>query len=296
MILNSLEGVKYYFKFSTIIFDVVTRLCLCYTGAIMSTIMVALILALAQVPSAGQKNKEAVNTQGTKKAESSKPAPPSPSVTVNESVDCPPSESHCEGQTTESPKKSHDALDWINGIATCVIAAFTIFAAIAVGWQVKTSRQIERAWISVEIKHDIKTDDLIWRVLKVRSLTFDCKFVNRGRTPAKLVSCQICSEVRPIESLTPQPNFGADMKVLNGIVVTPNDHESENVTINNELIEKFNNKRGEIFIYGVVNYLDAFGVKHYSRFRFHYPYLGKIEPSDEIPISKDGPTSYHEAT
>ena len=46
MILNYLEGVKYYFKFSTIIFDIVTRLCLCYTGAIMKqTLLVAFMAA-----------------------------------------------------------------------------------------------------------------------------------------------------------------------------------------------------------------------------------------------------------
>jgi hypothetical protein len=134
------------------------------------------------------------------------------------------------------------------------------------------------------------------KLLDLTAANFDCKFFNRGRTPAKLISCKIRSEVCTPESLPPHPSFGIDTINLNGIVVTPNDHERQEISIDEATLKQFGESKRDIFIYGVVDYLDAFKRKHYTRFRFRARFLEKIEPSDEIYLLKDGPASYHEAT
>ena len=127
----------------------------------MNAIIIAFMLALAQLPTPGQKHKEAPNAQEAKQTKSHEMAPTSPAPIIIDQVgNCPPSENKQQDDANNAASKAHDWLEKFNGASTGIIALFTVLAVIAVTWQVITSRQIERAWISVEIENNTKLDEV----------------------------------------------------------------------------------------------------------------------------------------
>jgi hypothetical protein len=72
---------------------------------------------------------------------------PSP---VRKTFDSEPPKKPNESIATDSPDDPPKWINGLNAVSTAVIAVFTVLLFVAVAWQIRTSKQSERAWVAVK--------------------------------------------------------------------------------------------------------------------------------------------------
>ena len=314
MILNYLEGVKYYFKFSTIIFDIVTRLCLCYTGAIMKqTLLVAFMAAfLTSNPTV----KPDANPSKCNEASDKKSVPSV--VILNDSKAAAEAPQHNQ----EAPKW-YRTIEWANwalvfvGVltgyavwrqtkqtalaakATREAADATKDAAKAALLNAKAFINSERPWIigSPSMPKLERPKDL--RVI----LVYASSVKNIGRTPAKILEIGLaCRKSNSLDLIPPIPVYEKrEVLFYNKILLIPSD--SFTVTTVIEFSDRdFDSLRPQgkgllLYAHGYIKYMSALGEFHETCFVHYYHIPGPFELQKEgWRLLAEAPEAYYKAT
>ena len=253
------------------------------------------IVHATQVPSASQHSKEAPDAQQTQKRESPKSNPAPNAIIGQDVIHAQPSKEKREAQKNDPTDNPHRKLDWLNGISTLVIAAFAVVTAIAVIFQVRTARRIERAWITVTIRHDTEMDKIVSQLLQVETANLECVLLNCGRTSAQLTRFAVHNCVSKALDPNREPEYGEYVQ-LDGMVLAPNDSFPMPIQIKQATLRAFDINSGNLYVYGIVHYLDAFNKRHFTRFCLSSPTLVGREPATEIFFRRGGPPIYSRAT
>lgn len=231
-------------------------------------------LRLIPTPAAENKGKQDPKGNTSLSRESEERIPVEPTVTQKAFFNCEPSKQDSNPQTASAPYQPRKWIEWINAISTVVIAIFAVITAIAVGLQVKTARNSERAWIlgTPSLKSKL-------RVGAPRTgFVFTWSFKNVGRTPARLVETDAVSwRVKDVKTIPKTPKFEGKPVPLNNFLLVPNDSigfgglvEPFGDELTREEIDEITGMKLTLIAFGYVTYLDQFGKKHTTRFCHTY--------------------------
>ena len=253
------------------------------------------IMQAAPPPSTGQHLKETGDAQQTEKRESKKSSPTSNTVVGQDVIHAQPSQEKREGQKNDPADNPHRKLDWLNGISTLIIAIFAVITAVAVIFQVVTARRIERAWITVTIRHDTEEDKFISKILDIDTANLECVLLNCGRTPARLTSFAVRNCVSKSLEATDEPDYGKCVE-LDSMILAPNDTVPMPHRIQESTLRLFDGDNGDLYIYGVIHYLDAFKKSHFTRFCLCSPHMEGRILNPELFFRRGGPSIYSKAS
>jgi hypothetical protein len=129
----------------------------------------------------------------------------------------------------------------------------------------------------------------------------ECIITNCGKTPARLTRFRFRYEsAEDKTALAKLPDYGDAGKVMDEMLLAPNDSNPERIHIDSKALHFFDKKAGWLHVYGIVNYLDAFNKKRYTRF-CHSCYIpfDEISPDvvpSELVFMRSGPPAYNKAT
>lgn len=180
----------------------------------------------------------------------------------------------------------------IVGFIQALILAGTIWAVIH---QSNTSKNSERAWIIVSIRHDTEMDDVIKKLLHVDTANLECVLLNCGRTPARLVRFAVRNLVSRDLGSEAEPNYGEYVQ-MDEMLLAPGGSEPVPVRIEENTLKRYDADQGDLYVYGVVYYIDAFNKQHFTKFCLVSPFLAGREAGMEIVFHRGGPAAYNHAT
>jgi hypothetical protein len=186
---------------------------------------------------------------------------------------------------------------WVDEVAaysTLAIAFFTLVTIAVFLYQTKTTRDVERAWVSASLAK--VPEQLDWVTLppfgnwKIRY-----SYKNSGRTPARVESILATFKCVPkLADMPEEPDYGACTTIqeipAKGWLIVPEDTFPMNITyVGKDGPNKMTQaeidavRKGEAILicYGIVKYRDAFNRSHETRFCHIYeltstqpPYFG----------------------
>jgi hypothetical protein len=227
-------------------------------------IIVCIVLASSvladQAKSAGGKDGETNNATETASQTGGKTKPPQVSA-VRAPPDKSAPEQNGQSQTNGATKDSPEWENFLNAIATAVIALFTIALFVGVVVQIRTSRNIERAWVVVDIKHEgreLTNTTIIGDILgESTSIPLRCISLNGGRSPAWVIEKRIAFEIFENADAVPRTSPIKRTRVFDDIphAVYTQEHS---VRANMPIAQGRLTETNIGVIYGVVRYRDIF--------------------------------------
>lgn len=231
---------------------------------LIALLVLAIPLRAYQTPSTGSKNSSSNYTAQTTH-QAYKGLDSSSLRAVDKPADARPRENAEQQETSRPPGDPPKWVDFLNAISTAVIAAFTVLLFAAVIWQTKTTRDLERAWITANLEFwergrlHIVNYDAAEHGIKKESVTVHLKLTckNRGRSLARIDDILGRSDVgskptegKPTESslanLGEMGALQADSEAFRGIELTCEGRHREGTWV---------------FVYVLIKYRDIFG-KH----------------------------------
>jgi hypothetical protein len=186
---------------------------------------------------------------------------------------------------------------WVDEVAaysTLAIAFFTLVTIAVFLYQTKTTRDVERAWVSAAV---VKLPErLDWITLpSYGSWTIRYSFKNSGRTPARVESILATFKCVPkLADMPKEPDYGECSSIqeipAKGWLIVPEDTFPMNITfigkdgpnkMSQAEIDAIRKGEAALICYGMVKYRDAFNRSHETRFCHVYeltntqpPYFG----------------------
>lgn len=157
----------------------------------------------------------------------------------------------------------------------------------------------EKAWIFVEVRQNAERSMRVGAFVGGHAVCLECVITNQGRTPARLVDFQVRQESLAEEAALPEtPDYGNEALNMDEMLLPPNDSIREEFRAAADKLRFFDSNEGCFYVYGVVNYLDVFGTKRYTRFCYTcwFPFLVDSLNVDELSFRRDGPHAYNRAT
>lgn len=115
-------------------------------------ILILLSTLANQTQSARSEHEHADKTSPINSSEAQKSEDGTQTVISQQTIYSGKSEADGESQAAKAADPPHDWIDRLNAFSTFVIALFTILLFVGVIWQVRTSREIERAWVMTELR------------------------------------------------------------------------------------------------------------------------------------------------
>jgi hypothetical protein len=266
-----------------------------------------LVVALRLIPTPATENQSKQNPKSSaaQNRESGECKPVEPTVIQKTFFNCEPSKQDENSQTANGAYQPHKWTERINAISTVVIAVFAVVTAIAVGLQVKTARNSERAWIIVTPKNWnpplASYDPAIGGVIPLN--VFEPAIKNVGRTPAKIMEIATKYErLERMEDLPNEPNYGQTGR-FDGMILVPQDSMGQRYILTPSgsmtVQERYAVQNGHAFLYayGFVAYKDAFGKSRYTRWGYKYDFpQGGMVSIHQPSFQRGGPPKYNEAT
>jgi hypothetical protein len=162
----------------------------------MATLTIILLLSVIPLGAyrtqlTGSKDENANETSRLKTAPKNKPQNDTPTVMQQQATHGETGEQECHGQTAKSSNDPSGWTEYVNAFSTLAIAIFTILLFFAVVWQTRTTRSLERAWITANLdwfekgRLRIANNDSTETGESVAiTLKLTCK--NRGRSLARI--------------------------------------------------------------------------------------------------------------
>jgi hypothetical protein len=221
---------------------------------------------------------------------------------------------HGEAQN-EQKSNGHPSVrsDAVSAYSPAIIAAFTLVTMLAFLYQIRVTRNSERAWIGIsEIEPQ---EQLYWIQFPPNSdvLSVTQHFRVRGRTPARITEIYSrCCIVNRIEDLPSRPEYRTGDRVgyqhipQDGLIVPPDEEVSVVVEFEgldgrkSPTVEQITNVRQRaaiLVLYGVVRYRDAFNRKHETRFCYVFdPALRNPGSPSVGRFVIGGPSAYNKTT
>jgi hypothetical protein len=247
----------------------------------------------AKCQQGGPTKAEYAQARETKKAEPSAPVLKSHEEAVSRQAT-----SDGKEKAERAGDPAHDWIDWLNAFSTLVMAVFTILVAVFIGRQVRTTRSIERAWMtgSPRFKNFEGPPE------PGQGLLYACSLKNVGRTPARILETALA--VRKADSLAVipvEPRYvGPEQLSINRPVIAPNDSfmiTAAAASFTPEDYVALKNRKLVLYAYGYVKYTDVFGRYRETRFCHYYRIPGIQEAQGEgFQLCVEAPKSYNRAT
>jgi hypothetical protein len=202
-----------------------------------------------------------------------------PSTNPNEAI---------AGSTSDDPQ---EWVNFLNAISTAVIAVFTVALFLGVIKQITTSRNIERAWVMVEIQPDLeKPSDGRLQVFEssgtdgdstaAMNVVLNCS--NAGKTPAWIE--EVIAKFEMVKSLPETPNFESAQSIQRSTIplgMAEGGTVPHTQKIRWTPIAKGHQNTDEMaVIYGRVAYRDIFGRQRTTTFGYKLRPHGGLERLD----------------
>jgi hypothetical protein len=152
-------------------------------------------------------------------------------------------------------------LNWIT-IGGGIIAVGALIAVYAQLQMMKTSLHVsERAWITV------KGITIANPLAEGEAATIIAGFENSGHSPALQMTVTNAVTVGDIKTLGDMPKFPDDPN-RSLVAIGPNSKTTVNIRhlITREDISNLQAKKASLYSYGIINYADIFGTKHWTTF------------------------------
>jgi hypothetical protein len=178
-------------------------------------------------------------------------------------------------------------------------ATFTGFMCWLIYKQTQTTKELERAWISVEVRHDTEASKHLTNFIGGSAVSLECLIRNRGRTPARLTKCKVVQESLAEGITLPEnPDYGTNMKNMDQMLLSPDDTIQEAFHAEADKLSFFERNEGNFYVYGVVYYLDAFGTERYTRFCYisWFPLTSDLLSISELFFRRGSLRAYNKGT
>lgn len=186
-----------------------------------------------------------------------------------------------------------DDLDYVGAIGTLILAVGTLGLAFYAGLQVKALKDGERAWMVAQM------ENLPEEIVPRNVLRLACHIKNLGRSPALLTvkgeSCRVEAAeytlplpLQSYENTTEWKEGGATIPPNGEIVV------ASYLTADKTALVYDGGK--VLWVYGFVEYRDAFKRHHRTRYCFRYSPRKGGEDAFSMGFYPDGPPEYTECT
>jgi len=244
----------------------------------------------SQTPPAGNEHKQTDQANAHANKETAKPENSPNAVIGQQIINSEPSKHPSKDETADTAQHPHDWIDKLNAFSTFVIAAFTIFLFWGVVLQIRTSRHIERAWLTIKVG-DIVQGELEFRYAKV-------PIKNTGRTPARVKRIVVTSMLIPF----PKQGWGRPGELPTEFTLGHSDHtmvvEGRDFVIppggehmmyamifNTEwgtLTKKLSEGKQSWYVYGFVEYFDTIKGREIHKTGFCEIYWVADEPSKDV--------------
>ncbi len=176
----------------------------------------ALIPLTPQAQTAGGKHEQRNDAGISQDKESRESRGGCPAVIQQQTCYPVPGEQKGQSQTANNATNPRNWVEYINASSTAVIAIFTILLFVGVLWQIRTNRDIERAWIIVNpIEHAPaivpipETGDPLDDAHQPKRNIFAASIKNTGNTPAKLLESKMAyRQAASLKDIPAKPCFG----------------------------------------------------------------------------------------
>ena len=166
-----------------------------------------------------------------------------------ETFNCEPCEQKRQPDTSQATENPRSAPSWVNPYSTLAIAGLSLLTLVVLWRQFFLIRDIERAWVLVEIGETpvIPPTKIIWLMPKVR---------NRGSTPARIQKVSIRSRAVPsVQNLPVPPDYAPSINFE--FVLAPQvEIRPMRVTFPSAEMQNPGSGQPALCIYGYVEYLD----------------------------------------
>jgi len=228
------------------------------------------------------------------------------------------SEQKGQVQTVDHTNHPHDWIDRLNAFSTLVIAVFTILLFVGLIFQVRATRQIERAWVRVKRvgnPPEAWTENLKTGYVPGIAIEFSVY----GKTVARISDARIVLDIIPVKkggeylepALPDAPDYSSsgiyNLVGKNRMVIPPDGsfviHGFLKHTLSDEEVDEL--KRGTLVMcgYGYVKYTDAFGKDRETKlcYVYDFAYGGVLRSPDGFALNPagfvpGGPPHYNDAT
>jgi hypothetical protein len=202
--------------------------------------------------------------------------------------------------------------DWVMVLLTLALVLLTLAYVVVAYWQVQTSRDTERAWISA--RPAILSPQLrsIWEqgdplpALPGWVHLFPVRFLNSGNSPAQIDEISIRYVLlETLSELRVPPEYGQPIP-QNGFLLVPRERIVFSVPLttgtDSGMLSRWqlaNVQNGAFFLYGYgfVRYRDVYRRSHITCFGYVYnfPQGGAIN-FEQAEFRRGGPPEYNKAT
>jgi hypothetical protein len=268
---------------------------LCYSIGAMRRIPVILTLLafgwwLVPTPSPKYHAQQPPHGNAAQSSKAEEMNPRNPAVIKQTVSNCQPCTEQNGYKKAESAGQPHDLVELINAASTTVIALFTVIAAIIFYFQLKTTRNSERAWLMAELEWaDDRPGKFGWGnggsvqgATTWARLSLNCS--NDGKTPAWIVQKRVRMEI--VETVPPKPQFPPanlewEFEASEPEPLAPgkrNHPVSFDITCQgkwNFEVETMTDR--ELIVYGFIKYRDMFQVERETRFGYRFAKSSKAE-------------------
>jgi hypothetical protein len=225
----------------------------------------------------------------------------------------------CEEKKTEADSgihvgRLHITSDWVMVVLTAALVLLTFGYVEVAYWQIRTSKNTERAWIVATDKDPLKNLQYQEESDGLLEMAYPHTFRNSGRTPARVTNIYLRfhtvavkgSENEPDLPLEPEYKESVKQIPPDGRIVSPEENFTVIVrfegsasrpalALSKKEFEDIKDSKIRLVSSGLVEYLDAFKKRRRLKFCRVYHYQRGF---DNLPTGfyPGGPAKYHEAT
>jgi hypothetical protein len=252
-----------------------------------------------QSPTASDHHKKNNDSTHPQQGESRETKPTPPVLVPQESPSGQPSKANNQDKSNQANAYPDDWLKWLNAFSTAIIAIFAVLTCMAVFFQVCTARRAERAWVAVEVKQDTERSKTVSAFGGGPVVDLECVITNCGKTPARLTGFQVRQQSLSEDAvLGKAPDYGDTLKHMDNLFLSPNGKITERFHAEGTALDFFKTNEGYFYVYGVVDYLDAFGKRRYTKFCYNcwFPFTSDLLGLSELSFRREGPPAYNSAT
>src|SRR5579872_2083983 len=203
------------------------------------------------------------------KGQENKEAQPVELISIEQTSNGQPSETERQSKATDYTKDPPSWVEYLNAFSTFVIAAFTVLLFFAVRTQIRTTRDIERAWMLAAIGNfpEIPTNQNVVAIMFIWP-----HFTNSGRTPGRVTKIAMRQHQIPSSTTLPsEPAYQGEVSL--DLIVAPGSPihlQSGNLGITPEEFVKAGQGETKLYVYGFVDYVIVGKKSRQTRFCFVY--------------------------
>lgn len=216
-----------------------------------------------------------------------------------------PTQDHAADKKGREDKPAPSWIDQVAGFSTLAIAFFTFITIGVFIFQIKSTRDVERAWITATIEEI--PEELDWVTVPAIGIdwTLEINLENHGRTPAKITSYRQRYCIIEKGQIPDSPDYEAcaideQAVPLGGRILTPNEKIQlksvfEGGRPAQSQIEAVRWDTSTMLAYGIIEYRDAFQRRHETRYCFTYIVTRNKPPCTGF-FNLGGPAKYNRTT